>query len=161
MYNINDLYFIYPRFVLCHVFSHVWFLVTPRTVAHQAPLSIAFSRQEYWSGLPFPSPGDLPDPEIDPRTLCLLRCRRVLYLLSHQGSLYIYIYIYKQDLPHSESVIKFVERLNALNEWVHTYIQLFSLVQFFSVFQNIYLSILPCCCKDFSSVFRIKFNLFP
>ena len=34
------------------------------TVVHQAPLSIGFSRQEYWSGLPFPSPGDLPDPEI-------------------------------------------------------------------------------------------------
>ena len=36
-------------------------LVTPRTVAHQAPLSIGFARQEYWSGLPFPSQGDLPD----------------------------------------------------------------------------------------------------
>ena len=35
-----------------------------RTVAHQAPLSMEFSGQEYWSGLPFPSPGDLPDPEI-------------------------------------------------------------------------------------------------
>ena len=41
-------------------------LVTPWTVAHQAPLSMAFSRKEYWSGLPFPSPGDLPDPEIKP-----------------------------------------------------------------------------------------------
>ena len=36
------------------------------TVAHQAPLSMGFSRQEYWSGLPFPSPGDLPDPAIKP-----------------------------------------------------------------------------------------------
>ena len=36
-------------------------LATPRTVARQAPLSMAFSRQGYWSGLPFPSPGDLPD----------------------------------------------------------------------------------------------------
>ena len=35
-------------------------------VAHQAPLSTEFSKQEYWSGLPFPSPGDLPDPEIEP-----------------------------------------------------------------------------------------------
>ena len=39
---------------------------TPSTVAHQAPLSKGFSRQEYWSGLPFPSPGDLPDPGIEP-----------------------------------------------------------------------------------------------
>ena len=37
---------------------------TPWTVARQAPLSMGFSRQEYWSGLPFPSPGDLPDPGI-------------------------------------------------------------------------------------------------
>ena len=41
-------------------------LETPRMVAHQAPLSIGFSRQEYWSGLPFPSPGDLPDPGTEP-----------------------------------------------------------------------------------------------
>ena len=41
-------------------------LATPWTVAGQAPLSMGFSRQEYWSGLPFPSPGDLPDPGIDP-----------------------------------------------------------------------------------------------
>ena len=40
--------------------------MTPRTVAHQASLSMEFSRQEYWSGLPFPSPGDLLDPGIEP-----------------------------------------------------------------------------------------------
>ena len=42
--------------------------VTPWTVAHHAPLSMGFSRQEYWSGLPFPFPGDLPDPGIEPRS---------------------------------------------------------------------------------------------
>ena len=41
-------------------------LATPWTVAYQAPLSIGFSRQEYWSGLPFPSPGDLRKPGIEP-----------------------------------------------------------------------------------------------
>ena len=46
-------------------------LVTPWTVAHQAPLSMGFSKQEYWSGLPFPSPGDLPDPGIEPRSPAL------------------------------------------------------------------------------------------
>ena len=40
--------------------------VTPWTVAHQAPMSMGFSKQEYWSGLPFPPPGDLPDPGIEP-----------------------------------------------------------------------------------------------
>ena len=44
--------------------SHVLFIAIAWTVAHQAPLSMGFSRQEYWSGLPFPSPGDLPKPGI-------------------------------------------------------------------------------------------------
>ena len=46
-------------------------LATLWTVAHQASLSIGFSREEYWSGLPFPSPGDLPDPGIEPGSLAL------------------------------------------------------------------------------------------
>ena len=46
-------------------------LVTPWTVACQAPLNIGFSRQEYWSEFPFPSPGDLPDPVIEPRSPAL------------------------------------------------------------------------------------------
>ena len=45
--------------------------VTPWTAAHQAPLSMGFSRQEFWSGLPFPSPGDLPDPGIKPMSPAL------------------------------------------------------------------------------------------
>ena len=46
--------------------SHVRLFATPWTVAYQAPLSMGFSRQECWSGLPFPSPGDLPNPGIEP-----------------------------------------------------------------------------------------------
>ena len=46
--------------------SRVRLFVTTRTVACQAPPSMGFSRQEYWSGVPFPSPGDLPDPGIEP-----------------------------------------------------------------------------------------------
>ena len=46
--------------------SHVRLFATPWTVAYQAPLYMGFSRQECWSGLPFPSPGDLPDPGIKP-----------------------------------------------------------------------------------------------
>ena len=45
--------------------------MTPRTVAHQAPLSMGFLRQEYWIGLPFPSPGDLPDPGMEPESPAL------------------------------------------------------------------------------------------
>ena len=62
--------------VLSH-FSHVWHFATPGTVARQAPLSMGFSRQEYWSGLPFPPSGDLPDPGIKPPVSCT--GRRVLY----------------------------------------------------------------------------------
>ena len=46
--------------------SRVRLFATPWTVAYQAPPSMRFSRQEYWSGLPFPSPGDLPNPGIEP-----------------------------------------------------------------------------------------------
>ena len=53
------------------------------TVAYQAPLSVKFSRQEYGSGLPFHSPGHLPDPEIESSLPC---CGQTLYRLSHQGT---------------------------------------------------------------------------
>ena len=49
--------------------SRVQFFATPWTVAHQAPLSVGFSRQEYWSGLLFPPPGHLPGPETEPESL--------------------------------------------------------------------------------------------
>ena len=49
--------------------NHVWLFVTPWTVAHQPPLSMGFSRQEYSSGLSFPSPGDLPNPGTEPAFL--------------------------------------------------------------------------------------------
>ena len=48
--------------------SHVRLFATPCTIAHQAPLSMTFPRQEYWIELPFPSPGDLPDPGIKPES---------------------------------------------------------------------------------------------
>ena len=63
--------------------GHIQPFATPWTVAHQAPLSLGFSRQDYWNGLPFPSPGDLPDPRIESG---LLYCRQILYHLCDQGS---------------------------------------------------------------------------
>ena len=50
----------------CSSLSCVRLFATPWTLAHQVSLSMGFARQEYWSGLPFPSPGDLPDPGIKP-----------------------------------------------------------------------------------------------
>ena len=61
--------------VSVHALSHVQLCGTPCTVAHQALLSMGFPWQEYWSGLPFLPPGDLPDPGIEPRSLCLLHWR--------------------------------------------------------------------------------------
>ena len=52
--------------------SRVQLSVTLWTVAHKAPMSMEFSRQKYWSGLPVPSPGDLPDPGMEPRSPPLL-----------------------------------------------------------------------------------------
>ena len=70
--------------MLCRLLSCVQLFATPWTVASQAPLSMEFSRQEYCSGFPFPSPGDLPDPGIKPKCPTL----QVYSLpLSHLGSL--------------------------------------------------------------------------
>ena len=55
-------------------------------IAHQAPLSMEFSRQEYWSELPFPSPGDHPDPRIKPTSLASSACQVDSFLLHHLGS---------------------------------------------------------------------------
>ena len=52
--------------VLVKSLSRVQLFATPWTVTYQAPPTMGFSRQEYWSGLPFPSPGDLPNPGIEP-----------------------------------------------------------------------------------------------
>ena len=55
------------------LFATLW------TVAHQAPLSVRFSWQEYWSNLPFPPPGDLPDPGIEPMSPASPAFRQILY----------------------------------------------------------------------------------
>ena len=72
--------------VCCAMLSHFscfWLFATPWAIAHQAPLSMGFSRKEYWNGLPCPLPGDLPHPGIKPASSAL----QVDSLpLSHQGS---------------------------------------------------------------------------
>ena len=68
----------------CWLLSCVWLFVTPWTVAHQAPLSMEFSRQEYWSGLPFLLQGIFPTLGSN---LGLPHCRQIFYHLSHKGSI--------------------------------------------------------------------------
>ena len=57
--------------MIVKLLSHVRLFVTPWTVAYQPPLSMGLFRQEYWSGLPFPSPGNFPDPGIEPESPAL------------------------------------------------------------------------------------------
>ena len=66
---------------MCSLLSRVLLFVTPWTVTCQAPLSMKFSRQEYWTGLPFPFPGDLLNPRIKPQSPAL----QADYHLSHRG----------------------------------------------------------------------------
>ena len=67
-------------------FCRVQLFAILRTVAHQASLSVVFPRQEYWSGLPFPPPGDLPDPGIKPVPPAAPALQADCLPLSHQGS---------------------------------------------------------------------------
>ena len=69
--------------VAANLLSHVQLCATPWTVAHQPPLSMGFSRQEYWSGLPFPSPQILQTQELNP---CLLHWQADSLPLTHKGS---------------------------------------------------------------------------
>ena len=62
---------VYRLMVQVKLLSRVLIFATPWTVAYQAPPSMGFSRQEYWSGLPFPPPGDIPDPGIELRSPAL------------------------------------------------------------------------------------------
>ena len=71
--------------LLLSCFSRVWVFATPWTVACQAPLPLGFSRQEYWSGLPFASPEDLPHPRIKPSTPAL---QVDSFLLNHKPILW-------------------------------------------------------------------------
>ena len=67
-------------------FSHVSLFATLWTVGCKPPLSMGFSRQEYWSGLPCPLPGDLPDPGTEPVSLMSLALAGSLYHQCHLGS---------------------------------------------------------------------------
>ena len=81
IYNVivNEMWYLLKGWIHLKVWKHDWYrsevaqsfltLCDPMDIAYQAPLSMGFSRQKYWSGLPFPSPGGLPDPEIKPVSL--------------------------------------------------------------------------------------------
>ena len=88
--------------------SHVQLFATPWTAGPQAPLSMGFFRQEYWSGLPLPPPGYPPDPGIKPASPVSLACRQFLYPLSHPGSptevIYNITLLIVSDIQCSDSI---------------------------------------------------------
>ena len=87
--SFNRLHQLNPLILLCSQvksLSCIQLFAIPRTIAHQAPLSMESSRQEDWNGWPFPSPGIFPT---QGSNLGLLHCRQTLQCLSHQGSHYV------------------------------------------------------------------------
>ena len=73
-------------------FIHPWLFVTLWAIAHQAPLFMGFSRQEYWRGLPWPPAGDLPNPGIEPESPAASPLQVDSLLLSHRGSPYMHVH---------------------------------------------------------------------
>ena len=91
--------------ILSH-FSCVWLFVTPWTMAHHAALSMGFSRQEYWSGFPCPSPGDLPYLGIEPVSPSAPALQGDSLPLSYQGSPVIFLVPHFTHLPKPAESLK-------------------------------------------------------
>ena len=88
--------------VLCvcaQFLSHVLLFVTPWTVACEAPLSMAYFQREYWTGLPFPPLGDLPNPGIKPASPASLALQADSLPLSHQGIPHVFNIFFKKPFP--------------------------------------------------------------
>ena len=94
--------------------SCVWLFATPSTVAHQVPLPLEFSRQKYWSGLPFPFPGDLPNPGIEPESIASSALASGLFTTNTtwEASWFHCYILYKADLDINRNQIT-----NFLRQW--------------------------------------------
>ena len=124
-------------------FSHVWLFATLWTIAWQAPLPMAFSRQEHWSGLPCPPPGDLPDPGIEPRSPALQVdslllshwgspcvhpcCCKWHYFILVYGNVCMYIYIHTYIHIHTYMcmyicIYTYINKYTYINVYTYTYI---------------------------------------
>ena len=97
-YSLQKRGFLFPLFhflafispcVHAQLISHIQLVVTLRTVAPRAPLSLRLSRQEYWSGLPSPAPGDLPGPGLEPEPPASPALAGDSFTLSHLGNPYV------------------------------------------------------------------------
>ena len=99
----------YPGYIWCvcmlRHFSHVWFFATPCTVGHQAPLSMEFSRREYWSGLPCPPPGDLSDWGIEPASLMSLSLAGGFLITNNTWEAWLFLELSPISLSYCKTVI--------------------------------------------------------
>ena len=120
---------------VCCVLSHSIVSVSFAThwiVAHQSFLSMGFSRQD-WGGLSFPSPGDLPNPEIKFTSLVSLHCRWILYLLSHNNNSILNIYCLSSSTGFRAFILSPSGKKDSFNSWKGNY-----------VFQNILWRVIVC-----------------
>ena len=120
-------------------------LATPWTVACQAPLSLEFSRQEYWSGLPFPSPGDLPNPS-QTQVSCI---RQILYQTSYEESLTVSTYICKKVLKEMSRKFTVPPAQSSISFSKFNWRKLWSILAItFSETAVVFPTILVYFCKD-------------
>ena len=118
--------------------SRVQVFATPWNVSYQAPLSMGFSRQEYWNGLPFPSPGDLPNPGIEPWSPALQAgaLRLVVQFSQH--------YLLKRlSLSHGIFLPPSSKNKVPMGAWVYFWPFYIVPLVYISVFMPV-----PCCLDD-------------
>ena len=104
--------------------SYVQLFVAPQTVARQAPLSVKFSRQGYWSRLPFPSPGMFPTQELNPCLLCLLHWQAGCLPLSLNQNWYLILCAHLtanscQSRPGSRAILVYIEAFQNIKLAIH------------------------------------------
>ena len=123
--------------------SRVWLFATPWTVAYQAPPSMGFSRQECWSGLPFPFPGDLPDPGIKPGSPAFqadglpseppgkLSYKKYSFICFKDSTKYLR----NPPLPISEIIVEgSIDKSHRISMWIST--SWFSKITWFCIINN-------------------------
>ena len=101
--------------VVVESLSRVWLFAIPWIVARQAPLSMGFPRRENWSGFPFPAPGGLLDPGVEPISWHLLHGQAVSLPPSHQGRQYVYVYPF---FPSHWSHHRSLSRVLYATQWI-------------------------------------------
>ena len=138
----------HPSCVL--LFSHVWFFVTPWTVAHHARLSMKFSRQEYWSGLPFPPSGNLLNPGIEPTSLVSPALAGRFFTIEPPGKPSIYFsmkYIYWFVFPVSAQVSVWFCLSVALTHFFDFFFWEIRLISAFTSYNSLLWSAMPFCLQ--------------